>query len=54
MHSAYSAPHAKETHAGRQCADQRNVNNKDALFTHKTQNTHNTEVKCTIIIQEVK
>ena len=37
MHSAYSAPHARETHAGWQYADQRNVNDRDnILYTHKT------------------
>ena len=37
MHSAYSAPHARETHAGWQCADQRNVNNRD---NHNTRTKH--------------
>ena len=40
LHSNYSASHARETHAGCQCADQRNVNNAlDAQNTHKTHNS---------------
>ena len=41
MHSAYSAPHARETHAGWQCADRRKVNNRNnALYTHFTSTLH--------------
>ena len=50
MHSAYSASHARETHAGWQC-DRRNVNN--ALHA---QNTHNTwtEMHNSILGGEIK
>ena len=37
MHNAYSASHVRETHDALQCADRRNVNNRDnSLYTHKT------------------
>ena len=41
MLSTYSAPHARETHAGRQCADWRKVNNRNnALYAHFTRTLH--------------
>ena len=36
MHG-YSVSHVRETHVGWQCADRRNINNRDnALYTHNT------------------
>ena len=41
LHSAYSGPYARETHAGWQCADRRKVNNRDhTLYTHFTRTLH--------------
>ena len=41
MLSTYSAPHAREIHAGRQYADWRNVNNRNnTLYTHFTRSLH--------------